>query len=185
MKDTPYRTGLIVGRFQMIHTGHTDMIRQALRLCGEVCVLVGSAQEQGTEKNPFSYEQRREMLKNVFPEENVHVFPLPDAGLGNNALWGDHLLKKAEEYMGRMPDLAVSGREERREGWFSGERGAALTELRVPKRVPVSATRMRALLTENDREGWRAFAPSALWDRYDFLRETVLGTLGRTHTDSI
>ncbi len=185
MREKPYRLGLVVGRFQVLHTGHTDMIRQGLRLCDRVCVLVGSSQECGTEKNPFSYEQRLEMLKAVFPEKEMLLFPIPDAGLGNNALWGQYVLNKCREHTGDLPDLVLSGKEQRREGWFTSQDGIRIAELRIPKAIPVSATAMREALVRNDREGWQRYTPQALWDRYDVLRSTVLAAQGNTYTDSI
>lgn len=185
MSEKPYRLGLVVGRFQVLHTGHADMIRQGLRLCDRVCVLVGSSQERGTEKNPFSYEQRLEMLRWVFPEKELLLFPIPDAGLGNNALWGQYVLNKCREHTGQMPDLVLSGKEQRREGWFTSPEGIRIAELRIPKVIPVSATAMREALVRNDREGWQRYTPRALWDRYDVLRGTVLAAQGNTYTDSI
>ena len=109
----PYGLGLIVGRFQGIHKGHEMMIDSALAVCGEVAVFVGSSQESGTSKNPFTYNMRREMLERLYGDR-IKVFPLPDAGLGNCAAWGEYVIKNAVERTGKRPDLAVSGKEERR-----------------------------------------------------------------------
>ena len=110
MEEKPFRLGLVVGRFQTLHTGHEDMIRKAIALCDRVGLFVGSSQESGTFKNPFSYELRREMLTDVFGS-NVCVYPLPDIGVGNNAKWGDYVLGQVAERFGRLPDLVVSGKE--------------------------------------------------------------------------
>lgn len=185
MIEKPYRLGLVVGRFQVLHMGHADMIRQGLQLCDRLCVLLGSSQECGTENNPISYEQRLDMLRAVFPEKEMLMFPLPDAGLGNNELWGQYVLNKCREYTGEMPDLVLSGKEQRREYWFTSKDGIRIAELRIPKAIPVSATAMREALAKDDREGWQRYTPSALWDRYDFLRSAVLASQGNTHTDSI
>ena len=42
------------------------MINRAVELCDRVEVLIGSSNESGTSKNPFTYETREEMLKTVF-----------------------------------------------------------------------------------------------------------------------
>ncbi|MDO5435596.1 MAG: adenylyltransferase/cytidyltransferase family protein [Clostridia bacterium] len=181
----PYRTGVLTGRFQMIHLGHIDMIEKAREICEEIIILVGSAQEAGTEKNPFSYEERRDMLKAVFPEKNVRVFPLPDAGLGNNALWGEHILNKVKEYTGALPDLMITGKEERREGWFSGPNGTNTAELAVPKSIPLSATQMREWLIRGEEEKWSGATSPVLRERYPALRAAVLASIGKKQTDSI
>ena len=181
----PYRTGVLTGRFQMIHLGHIEMIEKAREICEKIIILVGSSQEAGTEKNPFSYEERRDMLKAVFPDDNISVFPLPDAGFGNHILWGEYILNRVKEYTGTLPDLMITGREERREGWFSGPNGMNVAELAVPKSVPLSATQMREWLIHGDKEKWSEATAPALRERYSALRETVLASVGKKETDSI
>lgn len=51
MANKPYDTGLVVGRFQTFHIGHQRLIETALTLCDRVLILVGYAQECGTERN--------------------------------------------------------------------------------------------------------------------------------------
>lgn len=169
----------------MIHLGHIDMIGKARDVCDRVVILVGSAQEAGTEKNPFSYEVRKKMLKAVFPEDRITVIPLPDAGLGNNALWGEYILEKVKEATGRLPDLAVSGKEERRESWFSGPNGTGIAELTIPKTIPLSATRMREWLIRGEEEKWKDSTAPALHEKYTELRKIILASVGKTETDSI
>ena len=36
MNNKPYRLGILVGRFQTLHSGHTDMINRAIELCDKV-----------------------------------------------------------------------------------------------------------------------------------------------------
>ena len=55
MNKKPYKLGVLVGRFQTFHTGHEEIIRKAIELCEQVWIFVGSSQESGTLKNPFSY----------------------------------------------------------------------------------------------------------------------------------
>ena len=151
MENKPFRLGLVVGRFQTLHTGHEDMIRKAIALCDRVGLFVGSSQESGTFKNPFSYELRREMLTDVFGS-NVCVYPLPDIGVGNNAKWGDYVLGQVTERFGRLPDLVVSGKEERRLDWFDSIAGNGISELYVPKSIEMSASQMRQFFAEDDFE---------------------------------
>ena len=49
----PYDIGLIVGRFQHFHIGHRSLVENAYKLCDRVLILVGSAQESGTLRNPY------------------------------------------------------------------------------------------------------------------------------------
>lgn len=180
----PYQLAILVGRFQVLHTGHADMIGKALELADRVGILVGSSQEAGTSKNPLSYEQRERVLKTVFGD-SVTVCPLPDIGVGNNSTWGDYVLDRVEAEFGRLPDLLVSGREGRRVDWFDNPRGRNIAELYVPKTIEISATEMREYLAEDRREEWQKYTDSRLWDLYPMLREAVQNAASHTETASI
>ena len=179
-----FSLGIIVGRFQGIHSGHEKMIGAALSVCGEVGVLVGSSQESGTVKNPFTYETRCEMLRRIYGDR-IKIYPLPDAGLGNCAAWGEYVVENVVKQTGRRPDLSVSGKEERRASWLDGESGESIAELYVPKTVAMSASQMREFFVSDDRESWQSFTNPALWDMYGKLRDAVLLSRDNTETDSI
>ncbi len=173
MSGKAYELGLMVGRFQTLHAGHIDMIETALKVSDKVGIFVGSAQESGTAKNPFSYELRKEMLERIFGERII-VKPLPDIGVGNNSRWGDYVLKMTRESFGRLPDVVVSGKESRRSTWYDGEDGENIAELLVPKRISISATEMREFLTEDREDEWKRYADERLHPMYEKLREAML-----------
>lgn len=184
MNNKPYRLGILVGRFQTLHSGHTDMINRAIELCDKVGIFVGSSNESGTSKNPFSYETRENMLKTVFGNE-VFVFPLPDIGVGNNSTWGDYVLKNVFDRFGEMPDLLVSGKEARRVSWFDSVDGASIAELYIPKTIEISATEMRDFLINDDCESWKKYTDSKLWGKYEKLRQEVILSKDNSETHSI
>ena len=47
----PYDVGLVCGRFQTFHKGHEKLVDTGLLLCDRLLILIGSAQESGTERN--------------------------------------------------------------------------------------------------------------------------------------
>lgn len=180
----PFRLGVVVGRFQMPHIGHTGMIRTALSICDRTAVFIGSSQESGTEKNPFSYEEREELLRLIFGDV-PEIWPLPDLGVGNNPVWGEYVLDNVIRRCSDLPDLFVSGQETRRADWLGEERRDRIAELYVPKVVPVSASRMRGLLLEGNRAEWERYTEPVLWDRFDLLRSRVLAARGVSRTESL
>ncbi len=182
--NKPYSLGITVGRFQTFHNGHKDMLDKALALCERVGVFIGSSQESGTAKNPFTYETRARLLQKIYGDA-LEIRPLPDIGVGNNARWGDYVLRSTVEAFGRQPDLLISGKEERRLDWFDSVRGLAIAELYVPKTVHISASEMRALFVAGDFETWKKYADPRLWDEFNALRRTVLASRGNDGTASI
>lgn len=184
MESKQYRLGLVVGRFQIIHAGHEEIINRAVDLCDVTGVFIGSSQESGTAKNPLSYEYRRDMLRDIFGD-SICVCPLPDLGAGNNSTWGQYVVQNVYEQFSSYPDLFVSGEEERRADWFPSEMFPYLSQIYIPKSIDISASRMRSFLIENRYDCWKEFSNPCIWNRYSELREAVIKSLIITDTSSI
>lgn len=184
MNKKAFELGLIIGRFQSFHKGHEYIIDKAVEICDTVGIFVGSSQESGTFKNPFSYETRERILKKVCGDKVV-VYPLPDIGVGNNSAWGEYVLKNARERFGRAPDMLVSGKEERRLDWFDGIDGIDSSELYVPKIIDISATDMREFFMSGNIEEWKKYTNEKLWEEYDALRAEVIASKDNLETDSM
>lgn len=67
---------VFIGRFQPLHLGHQEVIERALSISDRVLVLVGGKGKARSTRNPFTYEERRNMIKRVFP--NVLVNGIQD-----------------------------------------------------------------------------------------------------------
>ncbi len=80
---------IFIGRFQPFHTGHESVIRKALQLSDKVIVLIGSAYQPRTVRNPWDFNEREAFMRSVFSEEEnrrILAFPLLDYTY-NNQLW--------------------------------------------------------------------------------------------------
>ncbi len=185
MENRPYRLGILVGRFQTLHLGHEDMIRIAGELCDEVGIFLGSSQEFRTVKNPFTADERTQMIKCVFPSERISVYPLPDVFVGNTAKWGEYVLENVKKHFGRLPDLLVTGKEARRLSWFDGIQGVNIAELYIPKIIDVSASEMRECFLADKRAAWEQYTNPLLHPMYETLREIVISCKDNTESDSI
>lgn len=73
-----FHTLVFVGRFSPLHLGHEAVIKTALENANEVIVVVGSSFTARTERNPFTFDERRAMIKAAFPQSNVKVVPVCD-----------------------------------------------------------------------------------------------------------
>lgn len=67
---------VFIGRFQPLHLGHQEVIEKALKLSKKVLVLVGSAGTPRTLRNPFTYEERSNLIRMIYPD--VITRPLQD-----------------------------------------------------------------------------------------------------------
>ena len=184
LKSKPYKLGILIGRFQTLHSGHEMMINKACELCDKVGIFIGSSDEKGTYKNPFSFETRADMLRSVFGED-IYIYPLPDIGVGNNSSWGDYVLRNVVDRFGEMPDLLISGKEVRRISWFDSVEGASVAELYIPKTIDISATEMRECFINGDVDRWKEYTNPKLWDKFDLLRNEMLAAKDNTETHSI
>jgi cytidyltransferase-like protein len=86
-------TPVYLGRFCPFHSGHEMVIKRLCKKFGEsrVLVIIGSSRVK-TSITPYSYRERRKMVKIIFP--NIKVIPLPDThnrpkriGDPNNVIW--------------------------------------------------------------------------------------------------
>ena len=184
MSRKPFELGVMVGRFQTLHTGHVYMIEKAVAVCGRVGIFVGSSQESGTSKNPYTYEQRERFLRKALGDR-AEIYPLPDIGVGNNSTWGDYVLGNVRNRCGKLPDLLVSGKEERRVSWFDSVDGVSVAELYVPKIIDISASRMREFFITDQLGEWKKYTPEALWDDYEEMKSAVLAAKDNLFSASI
>jgi bifunctional NMN adenylyltransferase/nudix hydrolase len=72
---------VLVGRFQPFHDAHLALLERALQIAPRVVVVVGSAFQARTPKNPFTWTERAEMIRLALPEtdrERVRCVPMRD-----------------------------------------------------------------------------------------------------------
>lgn len=75
---------VFIGRFQPFHNGHRAIVDAALKQAKEVIIVVGSSFASRNIRNPFTFEERRQMIKSVFPDNNVKVVPVSDYPYDDN-----------------------------------------------------------------------------------------------------
>lgn len=173
----PYDSGLLVGRFQTFHKGHQSLVETGLKLCDRMIILVGSAQECGTERNPFNIATRIEVIKSIYDDERVRVYALSDLTDENDIRpeWGRYVLDNIDRYLHKAPELMIYGNDESRSRWFDPEDIKDTSEFIVPRsRLPVSATMLRKIMVEDRRKEWMQWVDPKLHKLYDRLRGELM-----------
>jgi len=60
-----YDTLVLIGRFQPFHTAHLLLAHRATANCKQLIFICGSANQPRTYKNPFTFAERRQMIKSA------------------------------------------------------------------------------------------------------------------------
>ncbi len=81
-------TAIYIGRFEPVHNGHMALLQRALDSAQQVIVVVGSAWQARSPKNPFTWQEREAMLRNALPEaDRSRMVVLPMRDYYNEAVW--------------------------------------------------------------------------------------------------
>lgn len=174
----PYDVGLICGRFQTFHKGHEKLVETGLMLCDRLLILIGSAQECGTERNPLNINTRTKMLKMVYGDDpNIMIYGLPDLSNENNNSpeWGRYLLDHSDRYIFKNPDVMIYGNDNSRSAWFDKKDLKYTTELIINRSdLPISATMLRKYMVEDNRKAWMECVNPKLHKMYDEIRRELM-----------
>lgn len=83
-----YDTLVLIGRFQPLHSAHLEIIKRATALCDQLVIIVGSARQPRTYKNPFTFEERRAMIKSATAGLAMQVYVEPNTDtIYNDQAW--------------------------------------------------------------------------------------------------
>jgi len=94
-----YDTLVLIGRFQPLHSAHLEIIKRATALTDQLVVIVGSANQPRTYKNPFTFEERRAMIKDATRGLNMQVFVEPNTDtIYNDQAWAVRVQSIVSKY---------------------------------------------------------------------------------------
>ncbi len=86
---------LIIGRFQPFHSGHLEIIKKYYKKNYFIKIVIGSTQKAHQRKNPFTKEERIEMIKKTLEEHKIKKYSLtvvPDSPCDKE--WIEEVKKK-------------------------------------------------------------------------------------------
>ena len=102
------RVGLMVGRFQPLHRGHLKSINRMIQDCETAIICLGSAQRSREEHDPWTVEERQEMLKNVYGDR-IKIKALNDLGAVGPKEWTDYILSSLKKIDMKEPTDYYTG----------------------------------------------------------------------------
>lgn len=86
-----YDTLVLIGRFQPFHNAHLTIVQRAKVMCRRLVIITGSANQPRTYKNPFTSEEREQMIMRataglIDSDFFISVEPNPDT-IYNDQAW--------------------------------------------------------------------------------------------------
>jgi bifunctional NMN adenylyltransferase/nudix hydrolase len=101
------KTGIFIGRFQPVHQGHVHALGIAASQVDKLYILVGSANQCRSIRNPWTFQERSSMLRAKLHASritNFEVIPLNDYRYSNTQ-WMSDVRATAEHYDMGTPTL--------------------------------------------------------------------------------
>ena len=99
--------GIFIGRFQPVHQGHIHALGIAASQVEKLYILVGSANQCRSIKNPWTFQERVQMLRNKLRNANIsnyEILPLNDYRYSNSQ-WMSDVRATVEHYQMGVPTL--------------------------------------------------------------------------------
>ncbi|MEC8009804.1 MAG: bifunctional nicotinamide-nucleotide adenylyltransferase/Nudix hydroxylase [Pseudomonadota bacterium] len=73
-----YDFTVFIGRFQPFHMGHLKVVQEGLKQADTLIILIGSAWQPRNPRNPWTHQEREEMIRSCLSEEdNARLLCLP------------------------------------------------------------------------------------------------------------
>ena len=147
-------TALFIGRFQPFHKAHLQDIKNILKECDEVIIAIGSSQHSGTEDNPFSTEERIEMIEDVLISEDIGdytLFPVPD--VGDDSRWVEEIVTLVPGF-----DVVYTGNDWTENCFKKYKKKFALKKIKLIPGVNSTTVRDRILKNKN----WQELVPEKI-----------------------
>lgn len=162
------RTGLICARMQPLHLGHVSLITHALNeACDQLILIMGSAQESNSLRNPYSKDLRLKMLENVFSSEieskRLKIIPVDD--IFNPPKWAEHVLSFCPQI-----DIYFAGSQEDASLFKDAQIETAI----LPRELSSfkSGTDIRKMISDGNLD-WRKYVPEVNWDLVSKYKEIL------------
>ena len=94
-----YDTLVLIGRFQPFHSAHLEIVKRATAWCDQLVIVVGSANQPRTYKNPFSFDERRGMIKDATAGLNLRIYVEPNTDtIYNDQTWAVRVQSIVSKY---------------------------------------------------------------------------------------
>lgn len=148
----------MTGRFQPFHNGHLALAKQILEECDELVIVIGSAQFNFIDKDPFTAGERALMIHRALMEAKIDLskcYVIPVTNDENNARWIAYLRSMAPPF-----DVLYSGNDFVKHLALSQDSRLMVKSPRFAKKKEYNGTNIRRLMLAGRQ--WKQFVPPAV-----------------------
>ena len=166
--------GVYIGRFEPPHQAHLLVMVEALRSVQKLIVVIGSARAARNTKNPFTAEERQELITAMLREAGVArsrvLFVHVRDYFYNESLWLSEVQRGVAEHTRGSSDVALIGHLKDESSYYL--RSFPAWEF-IPTHVvsPLSATDVRRAYFEDRLEDVRGMVPPSVHAFLDTFRQ--------------
>ncbi len=153
--------GLLIGRFQPFHLGHLEALQFALSKVDKLWVGLGSSNKPIEKNNPFTAEQRKEMMMSsigISMKEKISIYFIPD--LDNHIKW----IEKIDTI---VPDFDIIFSNDNLTKHLYSQRNTQVLSIPFLNRQFLSGTNIRNLIISDQK--WDDLVPDGT---KNFLQNT-------------
>jgi nicotinamide-nucleotide adenylyltransferase len=150
--------GLMTGRFQPFHSGHLALAKQILEEFDELVIVIGSAQFNFIDKDPFTAGERMLMIHEALKEAKVDLskcYIIPVANDENNARWIAYLRSMVPPF-----DVLYSGNDFVKHLALSQDSRLKVKSPKFAKKEEYNGTNIRSLILAGRQ--WKRLVPPAV-----------------------
>lgn len=144
--------GLLIGRFQPFHLGHLAAVKFALTQVDNLAIGIGSSNRFNEKRNPFSAEERKEMVVSSLDESDLQkckIYFVPD--VNDHSKWTYHVDQIVPKY-----DVVFSNDDFTHE--LYKKRDIKVVSVPLKQREILSGTDIRLKIASGQR--WEDLVPS-------------------------
>lgn len=177
MQQAVFKYGIVVGRFQHIHSGHEKLINTGLNVCEKLLVYITVSDKGENEKNPYTYDYRKSLLEIIYSEEiksgKLIIQPMNDLTVLDIS-WGKEVLDSAKSILGEYPNCIIYGKDKNILNCFPKDMVDNITEIIIDRKtLEISATEMRKYMLEDNEKEWQKYANPRIYNKYNELKNKL------------
>lgn len=173
-----------IGRMEPPHIGHVEVAISALDISEHLIILIGSSNQPRKPKNPWTFADRREMLRRSFEKLNpsllnrITILPIRDKKY-NDPKWAQGVQQAVEQAVGatwqgnRLPEIGIIGHSKDETSYYLKMFPQWGEPIEHPLNENISATELREIYFEGKNLRFlEALVPAGTYEFLQMFRET-------------